>query len=423
MNFDFLTDYRVLFLVIIPIATNAYFLFTARVKRGYYRTDFTDFNWLEAVLSISLFLLITMGGWNIGRDQRIGNFSEQLGGYITSVYTQDGSHEVSEEHCSGSGADEVCYTTYSTVYHREFYVKNNIGDWWRGSTWKDVVDKPCEFCEPYSVPDFYSTAHVGKPVSYDNSYPNYLSAMNEKWFDTTYKGFLTYLPDICPETPDFRVGHHSVAKAIPVGFSETSVTRNNVFSWNFYTDVPTYDPNNISYGALPLYMDTMFGYLGGEVQADTHIYVVNSTITSYADMCLAKWKNGAKNSVFVFVFGEEIDGEFSVSDVYVGVGVDGADRNSGLEVTNESERSNYYVKYDIRKDLMEHFNKGGTLNRESVISIVSDNVLNKFTRQEMSKFEGLKKYVFPTSGWMTGMFILLLICDIAMHLWLSNNKI
>jgi hypothetical protein len=420
-----LTDYRILFLFLIPIILNAIFLLRARNGRqwrwGRDSGESRDFRWWEAGISFVIFLVVMLGAWHYGRDQRISNFHEQIGGYITNKYFVDGEHEESYQTCTGSGDDRTCTTHYYTQYHREFIVENNTGDWWDGWRWSEIVDTACEGCAPDNVPQYYAEAYIGKPVSLDNQYANYIAAMNEDIYRNTYKGLAAGLPDICGDASDYRASATGVYKAIPLGFNNDSRIRAEVYAWNF---VP--DPALVNYqtATIPLYMDTIFAYLGTTVQGDVHLYVVNSTNTSYADMCLAKWKNGAKNSVYVFLFGQSDAAQTSyyISDVYVGYGVDGTKRtNSGLQYENEQERSNAYLKFDLRNQLLDYVQKGGTLDREQILRIVFDNVSTKFVRQEMADFKDLKNYVHPTNGWIVLMTIVLLILDTVVHFMFANN--
>lgn len=423
---DMFSDYRVLFLLFIPIVLNVVFIFMRRNDREKYyynNSDFSDFNLVEALLSFAIFFTVTTGMWYLGRDLRIQNFTEQIGGFITAVYSEDGDHQESYScNCTtDSEGNSKCDTCYRTVYHRDFYVETNIGDWFSGSKWHDRVDKPTQNSEPYLIPSYYSQSFVGKAVSLDNHYPNYIAAMNENEYKNTYKALSGGLKDVCPESSDKRITEQSVQKIFTLGFDELSPIRQNVNSWNF-ANAPA-DLSNLSFENIPMYADTQFGYLGGAVQADTHIYVVNSTEALYANMCMAKWKNGAKNSIYVFIFGQSDGIQYKATDVYVGLGVDGVNENTGIELENESSRSNEYMKFDIRNQLMTYFNNGGQLEREKVLSIVFSNVNKNFVRQEMAQFKEMIHRVYPTSGFMTLTFVLLLVLDVVVHLYFSNNNL
>lgn len=406
------TDYRILFLMLIPLILTVASLI-------YFRRDF---NWVEAILSLTIFVGVTAVMWYWGRDMRINNFNEQIGGFVTEHYTQDGSHKESYEcNCStDSDGDRHCSTCWRTVYHRDFVVNNSTGDWWDGWHWSDQVDKPSEFSEPYYIPQYYLETYVGKPVSLDHPYPNYIAAINESVYRNTYNGLAQRLTDICPDTPDIRINSTSVYRIIPVGFSQDSPLRTEIYGWNF-ADMPV-NISSLNPQTVPLYGDSIFGYLGSEVQADVHLYVFNSPNMNYAQMCLAKWKNAAKNSINIFIFGNSDGVTYSATDVFVGLGVDGAKKNSELQFINENERSNYYMKFDLRNQLLDHFKNGGTLNREQVLRIIVDNVYQKFMRQEMSEFKALKDYVYPTSGFMFFMVIVLTIADLCLHwIFISNE--
>lgn len=424
-------DYRILFLFIIPIVLNIIFLSRARDGSDwrYFRDSGTssDFRWWEAFVSFVLFIGVLAGMWYLGRDRRINNFNEQIGGFVTQHYTQDGDHQQPYDcNCyTDKDGNQHCSTCYRTVYHRDFFVLNNTGDWWSGSKWEDRVDKPSENSEPYHIPPYYAETYVGKPVSLDHSYPNYIAAMNENVYRNTYDGLVeSGMQDICTDKPDYRMSETSVLKIIPFGFVKDSAIYNLVYSWNFYNGDPSayvntnyQDPN-----AIPMYADTIFGYLGPPVQGDVHVYVVNSVDARYADLCLAKWKNGAKNSIYVFIFGQS-DGSttFLPSNAVVAVGVDGTKKNTGLQFANESERSNYYMKYDMRNQLLDYFQKGGGLDRESVLRIIFNNVSTKFVRQEMADFKALKQYVYPTTGWLWLIAIVAAVVDTVVHFMFANN--
>lgn len=425
---DMLTDYRIILLFLIPIITNGYFLYRnySYTGRWAYNRDADDFNWMEAIFSVALFVAVLSGMWYLGRSLRVSDYREQIGGFITAHYSIDGEHEESDETCVGEGEDEICTTHYYTVYHREFIVETNIGSWFSKSKWSDIVDKPSENAEPYSIPAFYQYTYVGMPVSFENTYPNYIAAMNESIFENTYEGFASVMPDICSETPDIRRDATSVYRILPLGFTDVSPVRGEVYSWNFYTGSPSWfnpavDVTTLPLSSVPTYADTLFGYLGDKVQADIHVYVVNSPNTNYADMCLAKWKNGAKNSIYVFIFGLSDNITYQPVDVRVAVAVDGMSRNSEVQFANDAERSNYYMKLDIRNQLLNYFDAGGTLDRQTILSIVATNVDTTFVRQEMATFKEYIKYVFPTFGWMIFTVIVLLILDVALHLWLAEN--
>jgi len=427
---DILTDYRAALLSLVSIFFSVFFLIIAMKNKGhgwrYFYNNFSDYNWIEAVVGFFLSLAILMGCWYFARSLRINDFPEQIGGFITDKYTVDGDHQESYEECTGSGEDRRCTTYYYTVYHRDFVLENSTGDWWSGWQWIERVDKPNEFSEPNYIPQYYLESYVGKPVSLAHGYKNYIAPMNETVYKNTYEGLAVIYEDICPETSDVTVSYDTVLRAFPLGFEEESATGTYVYSWNLYRNDTLFSPSPLDISdpaAIPMYMDTMFGYLGSEVQGDPHVYVVNSTNIVYADMCMAKWKNGAKNSIYVFIFGTETTDSFRVSDVIVTVGVDGTKKNSDLEFENEGERSNYYMKYDIRNDLMTYFNGGGAFEREGVLRIIFDNIREKFMRQEMAANENLKHYVFPTSGQMIVVFIILLIANLAVHGWFANNDI
>lgn len=420
-------DYRVLFLFLIPVILNVVFLLRAKQNFSWRdEGESRDFNWWEASISLLLFVLVVSVFWRWGRDRRINNFNEQIGGYVTAMHAQDGSHEEPYDcNCTtDKDGNRQCSTCYETVYHREFFVDNDTGDWWKGNHWYDRVDKPCSTCEPYHIPQYYLNAYIGKPLSLDHSYSNYIAAINDDLYRNTYNGLADGVPDICPETSDIRTSDTDVIKAIPLGFDKTSALRAAVYGWNFapHAGDATYMPAQ-DYATIPLYMDTQFGWLGKNVQADTHVYVVNSANITYADLCLAKWKGGAKNSIYVFIFGTPNDdqSDFRPSDVYVGVGVDGAKQNTGLKNQNQNA-NNYHMKFDIRNQLLDYFQAGGTLDRESVLGIIFTNVKDEFVRQEMAGFKALKEQVQPTNGWIFGMAIVLLILDTIQHfLWANND--
>lgn len=406
------TDYRILFLMLVPIVLTVASLI-------YFRREF---NWIEAILSLIIFVGVTGLMWHWGRDMRINDFKEQIGGFVNEHYAQDGDHEESYD-CmctTDSDGNQHCSICYRIVYHRDFTVNNTTGTWWDGWHWSKRVDKPGKNSEPYSIPQYYLETYVGKPVSLDHSYPNYIGAMNESIYRNTYNGLAQSLPDICPATPDIRASETSVYRIIPVGFAADSPLRSDIYGWNFST-TPV-DFSNLTPQAVPLYGDSIFGYLGSEVQADIHLYIFNSPNMNYAQMCLAKWKNAAKNSINVFIFGTSDGITYSATDVFVGLGVDGTKKNSELEFANGNERSNYYMKFDIRNQLLDHFKNGGTLNRDQVLRIVFDNVYQKFVRQEMSEFKSLKNYVHPTSGFMFFMAIVLILADMGLHWYFISNE-
>lgn len=407
-----LNDYRILLLLLIPIISTVLSLY-------YFRREF---NLLEGIASLILFTVLLIPMWYWGRDTRINAFNEQIGGFVNSHYTEDGDHEESYRcNCrTDSDGNTSCDTCWRTVYHRDFIVTNTTGDWWEGSRWSDRVDKPCRDCEPYHIPEYFLETYIGKPVSLDHGYPNYIGAMNESLYRNTYQGVASFLPDICPESPDIRVSNTSVYRIIPVGFPPESPLRSVIYSWNF-VGTPV-DLNTLNESSVPLYGDSMFGFLGSEVQGDIHLYIFNSPSMNYAEMCLAKWKNGAKNSINVFIFGDSDGVGYSVRDVYVGLGVDGARKNSELQFTNDSERSNYYMKFDIRNQLLDYFQNGGTLDREKVLRIIFDNVYQKFVRQEMSEFQSLKNYVYPTSGFMIFIAVVMIILEVGMKFYFISNE-
>lgn len=407
------SDYRILFLLLIPIILTIIFLSRNNGRWGESR----DFNWMEAIGSTLLFFVVTAGMWYWGRDNRISNYPEQIGGVVTAHYSQDGSHEESYE-CgcyTDSDGNRHCNTCYRTVYHRNFVVENNTGTWWDEWQWSDRVDKSCESCEPYHIPQFFAETWVGKPVSLDHGYTNYIAPISEDLYRNTYAGLKASLPDICPDSPDIRQSSTSVYKALPIGFRQDSPIRSDVYSWNFYPS------QSVDYNNVPMYMDTIFGALGPTVQGDVHLYVMNTPNVQYADMCLAKWKMGAKNSIYVFIFGVSDQIIYHPTDVYVAVAIDGAKKNSSLTFSNESERSNYYMKFDIRNHLLDYFKNGGQLDRESILRIVYNDVSTKFVRQEMADFKALKNHVYPTNEWIVFMAMVLAIGDTILHFNLSNN--
>lgn len=426
-----MTDYRVLFLFAIPIVLNAVFIirryYETPRRRSRYSYEYDsgasrDFQWWEAVISLGIFFIVLLSLWSWGVDNRISNYQEQIGGYVTAHYAKDGSHEESHQTCSGSGKDETCTTWYETVYDRTFFVDNNIGEWTPLSHWHQTVDKPNRNSEPYFIPLFYQETFIGKPVSFDNSYVNYIAAANEDYFKNTYQALAESFPDICPETPDIRFNDISVIKVIPVGFASDAPIRHDVYAWNFYSGDGSWYTPNVQLSSVPLYADTLFGYLGAKVQGDIHVYIFNSQNRLYADMCMAKWKNGAKNSIYVFIFGESNGTEYHATDVVSLVAVDGMKKNTGLALDDNTSRSNYYMKEDIRNQLLGYFSSGGTLDRENVLKIISSNVDKTFVRQEMANFKKLKDYIVPTNGWIIGMFFIMTIVDTVVHLYFANNE-
>lgn len=421
------SDYRVLLLFIIPVALNIVFLLRRSEQSRQWRSEgeSLDFHPVEAFVSLFIYGALTLGMWHWGVSQRINHFDEQIGGYVTAVWSEDGSHtETYDCNCStDADGNRSCNTCSRTIEHRDFHVTYDIGDWYNGSNWYERVNKPCGTCEPYSIPQRYLDSYVGKPVSLPNSYPNYIAAMNDNVYLRTYEGLATVLPDICPEAPDIRSNEHSVYKAFPVGFDKVAPLRAQVYDWNFYPGRDAPYMTSRTFENVPLYMDTMFGFLGKEVQADVHLYVFNSTNAEYAQMCLAKWKNGAKNSVYVFLFGSSDGTYYQASDVYVGVAVDGTSKNSELAFTNDAERSNYYMKYDMRNELLTYFQSGGTLDRHNVLSIVFRNVYQKFVRQEMAEFKDLRNHILPANGWFIVMAIVLLVVDVVAHFLFANNDL
>lgn len=428
-------DYRFLFLFTIPIVANIISLYRnymskenwKRNRRYGYGDVWMDFNYGEAIGTFVVVLLFSMILYSTGVNVRIKDYTEEIGGYITEKYSVDGDHQESEEECSGTGDDRKCTTRYYTVYHTDYILKNSTGDWWgRGEGWSQRVDKSSMNTPvpEYRIPEYWKNSYVGKPISWSNKYANYISAINDDKYKMMYKTYSEYLPDICNEEYRWRYNDDSVYKAIPLGFSGNSSVFDNVVSWNFapvdLMKSVNYS-NAQSYKDVPLYMDSVFGVLGGKVQGDTYIYVVNSPNLEYADFCMAKWRGASKNGIFVFIFGVSNGLEYKPIDVVVKLGVDGNDENTGIEIDNKESRSNEAMKYDIRNGLLNYFDGGGSLDKTSILTIVFENVETKFERQEMANFKNLKEQVEPTDGWMWMMYIVVIIVVLVAHYFLSNN--
>lgn len=429
------TDWRFLFLLGIAIAGNFFFWYRGYVlpksKRWWYSNsnESKDFSFVEGTVTFILFTILCALVWNWGVNNRISNYHEEIGGYITGKWYVDGEHQDSEETCTGSGEDRSCTTRYWTVYHTDFLLSNSTGDWWgRGGNWVQRIDKQEILGQIIPVPEdripgYWKNSYVGKPISWENSYPNYIAAINEEKYKLLYESYSSVMVDICG-TQSIRADEDMVYKAIPLGFQAGDLIYKNVMSWNFSpVELNTYDVANIeSIFDIPMYMDTEFGYLGGKVQGDTYIYVVNSNNLQYADMCISKWRGGSKNGIFVFIFGNSNGTDYNVFDVVIKLGVDGNDENTGIELDNKETRSNEGMKYDIRNELLDYFENNGKLEREYVLPIVLHNVETQFERQEMSNFKKLKEQIVPTNGWMTGMFIVTLLVYFFSSFYLSNNE-
>lgn len=402
-------DWRFTLFVLLPLFVFAILLIRNYTVKHHWRSVFDDLNGTEATIIYAVFFILSLFMWTFGRDLRINNFSEQIGGFVTNIYAVDGQHEESEEVCSGSGDDRHCTTHYYTVYHRDYFVENNTGDWWSGSKWSQRVDKSCEACDvpAWQIPAYYQTAYIGKPVSLDHQYPNYIAARYEDNFKAQYNEYASYLTDICPAYNYIKVDSDKTIKAFALGFDADNPINQEVYNWNFapIQDASQY-PNATSSNQLPLYMDTQFGYIGKNVQADTYIYVLNSTDTQYGNMCMAKWRNGSKNGVYVFIYGSYDGSQYKVFDVSVHLAVDGTKKNTGLVKADDAERNNYKLKQDIRNEILDYVDSGNaTLSKDVILGIVFDKVEHEFVRQEMATYKNEKEYVIPTNGYMVFLYI------------------
>ena len=417
-------DWRFIIVAAVPLVFIFIFLVRGFNHRGNFGDVFADFNVVEAFIQVVVSTLVLMLVWNMSVNARIGSYPEQIGGFITAKWSEDGSHEESETNCTGSGDNEVCITTYYTVYDTTWYLSNNTGKWWsKGKDWSRRTDRSGEDKHDARVPTEWANAYVGMPVSWSHDYKNYVAPLMSEENELTYKSFSEVLPDICP-TYQRRIDDNTVQKIYASGFPEGSLVAQDIKSWNIYPgQFNVADPDSLTLEQVPLYGNTLFGFLGTNVQGDMYVYVMNSTATAYADMCMSKWQNGAKNAINVFIFGQENGGVYSPVDVVVKVGVDGTRKNSELDFENESERGNYYLKIDIRNQLLDHFNHGGGLNRESVLGIVSRNINSTFVRQEMEYYNGLKKFIKPTDGGIILLAFLSIIGNLIASTSLSNNDL
>lgn len=420
------TDNRFWIMLLLPVLMGLGFAlyrwktyqpYRSRFYRGH-SSDSEYVNWTEIVLAFAGTFLFVLLMFNWGVSNRISYFPEQVGGFVIEKSYVDGKHE--HESCDSNGNN--CST--DTDYHREFYVKFDIGDWYSGNTKSERVHKVGDAnSEPQFVPQWWTDSYIGQGVSLDNFYPNYIAPAYWDEFESTYSMLSSSMIDICPANYTARVAWNRVDKIQNLGFSPDSTLPVFMDTWEVSpvgVDLSLADRIE----NIPFYSDTAFGYLGGKVQGDVYIYYVNSQNSLYADMCTAKWKNGAKNAIYVFIFGEEVNGTFIGTSVQTRVGIEGNKDNDDFDYgADEIARSNHIMKSEINNTLYEYFALGGNaLDRNKVLGIIYTSVANNFKRQEMATFKSNILLIYPTLGWTIFAWILNIIGNVIFFLWATTEE-
>lgn len=405
-----LSDIRFWLVILIPVTIGVIlWLFSENKWRGQ-----KYFNGTELVISSLVAIAIVSTGWYIAKNMAFYK-NEQIGGFIDRKWTEDGDHQESDTDCTGTGEDRTCTTTYYTVYHRDFYLSNTTGDWWDGWIWSERVDKSCQVCEPYRIPSYWQNAYIGKPVSLDHQYKDYIGANLRKRYQNEFEAI--NIPDICPDYPYRKIDYDRTDKVLTLDFQSPELE-----GWNFAprNEMSVYDFVQVKAGEfnLPVYLDTMFGYSGANYQADLMLIFANSTNIQYADKCLAKWERGPKNAIYVFFFGDLSNGQ--VSNVIVDFGVEGDHQNK--DYSNEG-KSNFRLKVKLESELREYFRNGGALDRETILLMIGKNIKENFNREEMSNYAELARTVKPSNSAMWFIAILVIVIDIFLKTYFYHNDL
>jgi hypothetical protein len=360
------------------------------------------------------------------RIRQISGKPEQIGGFITAKYFKDGDHQRSYDCNCSTDKDGVrhCSTCYETVYHRDFFLENSTGDWWSGNKWEERNDKPCKNCEPYNIPDAWEISYVGMPISLDHTYKDYVTAIWSKDF-TQVKKALANLPPICPDYPRKRVNEF---KATKIFFSKdfTDLQKMPLWSWNFSLQekktpeqIKSMTVDDLLNNSDRLYMDEIFAFGGSHYQNDTNLIFMNTENREYADLCMANWNHGAKNALYIFVFGKFADGEFRPSSAKVIVAMPGEEKNK--DIKNSDGKSNAVLTMKLEEDLQKYFS-GGELDRVDFLSIVLKNVDKYWNRSEMANFKSMAKLILPTDKFIVIMVVTLTIaCVLSVGFFTAVN--
>ncbi|MFA6255718.1 MAG: exosortase/archaeosortase family protein [Candidatus Absconditabacterales bacterium] len=298
--------------------------------------------------------IIFMGSSTGLTDKCIINTCVQKIVHIKSYYT-----ERTEEHCTGSGKDEVCHTeTYCDVYHGPSWsictktghtisisssqykaIKERFGTSERQTASSQIGQ--CSGDGRQFEIAWSGTAATRIPCSYETSYINYVKATESIYKTESQQSF-----KVCPypKIQDTQFGSIGI----------TRVMGDNLFNLKWAVTVDSL-------------LDQELTWLGDKRQCNIFVYLTKNPQSFYGSL-KEKWINGKKNDIVIIIGGKIGNPDW-------------------VRVMNWSETSNFEI--NLRDNILNNSSLIDPFKFVKVVVSTIDSPTCGFERKPMEKFRYL----------------------------------
>ncbi|MFH1098948.1 MAG: hypothetical protein V1723_03445 [Candidatus Uhrbacteria bacterium] len=325
--------------------------------------------WKEVVAHELVVLVIIGGGYAIGRYVHMAD-TEIWSGTITRKWSETSGccHSYDcfcHETCSGSGSNRSCHRSCQTCHYHNHDVEWNAIT----SNGETVFHDGCN--APGSAPPArWEQIVVGEPTAVEHSFVNYIKAAPGAfaWKKTTLEQYAKNIPAY-PRVYD----HYRARRFLAVGVS-----------------IPDAD-------ALNTRLAEINGNLGVLRKVNIIVVAVDTADPEYADALAAAWLGGKKN------------------DLIVAIGVSPSPTIAWIRVISWTKSD--AMKAEIQSRIMEL----GTLRGPEALSIIAEEVNNKFVRRPMADFAYLKASIEPPPWIMWTLFVLGILAALGLQWYFWEN--
>jgi len=262
-------------------------------------------------------------------------------------------HEVCHLSCSGgknnschNSCHTVCQTCYRHPYDIDWMAQNNINENWSINT----IDE-----QGLREPPRWAEIQIGEPTSSTHNYDNYIKGSPNSLFYTE-----KFKEEDFKELPKYPLSirdYWKLNRLIQIGVSLPDMTE-----WN----------KEIS---------KISGDLGSKKQVNVVVVIARNKDHNFFNKLQRYWMGGKKNDVIPVI---------------------GVDDNNNIIWVEVMSLSNEEFKVYLKNDILTL----DTLDRNSILKLIKENIENKYIRKPMKDFEYLKNSIKPTKGqWIFGLIL------------------
>lgn len=317
----------------------------------------------EVAVILVVFSIYAVSSWGRTRDTEVWN------GVITSKErdTEQCSESYScncHEVCDGDSCHRQCQTCYRhwTITNWSAYTSNQETAYDEGSCYDDAPFEPKRYTEIV----------VGEPTAIEHAYTNYIKGSS---------GTILRRTDVTKEfvIPDYPsvYDHYRIRRLLAVGYTGAEFL--------FKTENEKLDKLNAE--------------LGAKKQVNITILVVNESDQLYVEKLRQEWLGGKKND-FIVVIGAPEYPKIAWADVVS---------------WSDSEDAKSFTKNRIVAL--------GTFDLDKVLTIISEEVSEKYTRKSMDDFKYLKATIEPSPIVKAFIMVFSIVLSVGLTAFFHKNDI